>query len=94
MSSTENRDPAIKPTRYYPWWLDNLAEDVTGEGAAMQGVLQGAERLYQLVRDARKVYENQQIHFTGDYGDNGFIEECTCKFQGQPTSVVVTMKRN
>jgi hypothetical protein len=20
---------------YYPWWLDNLADDVTGEGAAM-----------------------------------------------------------
>lgn len=34
---------------YYPWWLAALAEDVTGEGAAIQGVLQGAEEVRTLV---------------------------------------------
>jgi hypothetical protein len=71
-----------------------MADDITGEGAAMQGVLHGAESVHKLVTDARKVYENQQFQFTGDYGDNGFLEEYTCKIQGEPTSVVVTVKRN
>lgn len=79
---------------YYPWWLDNLADDVTGEGAAMQGVLHGAENVRKLVVDARQVYENQEFQFTGDYGDDGFLEEYTCQIKGQPTRVVVTVKRN
>jgi hypothetical protein len=94
MTSNEGSDRATKRTGYYPWWLDNLADDVTGEGAAMQGILQGAEWVHKLVTDARTLYENQQFQFTGDYGENGFLEEYTCKIQGQPTSVVVTVKRN
>ena len=79
---------------YYPWWLDNLADDVTAEGAAMQGVLHGAENVHRLVVDARTVYEHQQFQFTGDYGDDGFLEEYTCRIKGEPTRVVVTVKRN
>jgi hypothetical protein len=96
MTSTGSSDPLRKPTarEYYPWWLDNLADDVTGEGAAMQGVLQGAENVRRLVLDARALYEHQEFEFTGDYGANGFIEEYTCRIQGEPTSVVVTVKRN
>ena len=94
MTSTERSDLAAKRRGYYPWWLDNLADDVTGEGAAMQGVLQGSEFVHKVVTDARKLYENQQFQFTGDYGDNGFLEEYTCQIQGQPTRVVVTVKRN
>jgi hypothetical protein len=94
MTSTESSDLAPKRTGYYPWWLGNLADDATGEGAAMQGVLHGAESVRKLVTDARKLYQNQQFQFTGDYGDNGFLEEYTCQIQGEPTSVVVTVKRN
>jgi hypothetical protein len=94
MTTADTSNISQKPTSYYPWWLDNLAEDVTGEGAAMQGVLHGAECVHRLVTDARKIYENQQFQFTGDYGDDGFLEEYTCRIQGQPTSVVVTVKRN
>jgi len=94
MSSAESRDAAAKTTRYYPLWLDNLAPDATGEGAAMQGVVQGAEWVHKIVTDAREHYENQQMQFTGNYGDNGFLEEYTCKIQGEPTSVVVTVHRN
>ena len=79
---------------YYPWWLDNLADDVTGEGAAIQGTLQGAEAVRTLVLDARELYEHQELSFFGDYGDNGFLEEYTCQIRGEPTSVVVTVKRN
>ena len=90
MASMESVDPTRNGARYYPWWLDRLADDVTGEGAAMQGVLHGAEAVRTLVTDARKIYQNQQFQFTGDFGDNGFLEEYTCQIEGQPTSVVVT----
>src|SRR5262245_41671051 len=79
---------------YYPWWLDKLADDVTGEGAAMQGIMRGAESVRRLVLDARQLYQHQEFQFTGDYGDDGFLEEYTCEIAGQPTRVVVTVKRN
>jgi len=79
---------------YYPWWLNNLADDVTGESAFMEGVAQGAEAVRSIVLAARKIYEDQQFSFVGDYGDNGFIEEYTTPIQGKPTSVVVTIARN
>jgi hypothetical protein len=79
---------------YYPWWLDNLADDATLEGAAMQGVAQGAEAVRTIVVAARELYEYQEFKFTGDYGDNGFLEDYTCKIRGEPTSVVVTVTRN
>jgi hypothetical protein len=53
-----------------------------------------AEAVRKLVRDARTLYQNQEFQFTGDYGDNGFLDEYTCQIQGEPTSVVVTVKRN
>jgi len=79
---------------YYPWWLDNLADDVTGEGAAMQGVVQGAEAVRAIVVAARELYEHQEFKFIGDYGDYGFLEDYTCQIRGEPTSVVVTVTRN
>jgi hypothetical protein len=94
MNATDSSDSKPKSTGYYPWWLDKLADDVTGEGAAMQGVLHGSECVHKLVTDARKIYENQIFQFTGDYGEDGFLEEYTCNIQGEPTRVVVTVKRN
>lgn len=79
---------------YYPWWLDELADDVTLEGAAMQGSAQGAEAVRSIVVDARTLYENQEFSFVGDYGDNGYLEEYTCQIRGEPTRVVVVVKRN
>jgi hypothetical protein len=43
---------------------------------------------------ARELYEHQEFTFTGDYGDNGFLEDYTCQIHGEPTSVVVTVTRN
>ncbi len=36
-------DPEAQLTDYYPAWLDNLADDVTLEGSAMDGFVQGPE---------------------------------------------------
>jgi hypothetical protein len=79
---------------YSPWWLANLADDVTGEGAAIQGVLHGPEAVRTLVLDARDLYEQQELSFVGDFGEDGFLEEYTCLIRGEPTSAVVTVHRN
>jgi hypothetical protein len=79
---------------YYPWWLDNLADDVTGEGAFMEGAAEGPDQVRTLVTFARTVYENQEFRYTGDYGDGGYIEEYSTDIQGHPTRVVVTVARN
>jgi hypothetical protein len=94
IKSKGSSDSASKLTNYYPWWLDNLADDVTGEGAAIEGTLHGAEEVRKLVLDARELYEQHEFQFTGNYGDKGFIEEYTCLIQGAPTSAVVTVTRN
>ncbi|MFF4345962.1 hypothetical protein [Streptomyces sp. NPDC001530] len=80
---------------YYPWWLDKLADDVTGQGAFIDGgPIQGAEAVRSVVTAARELYEFQDFSFTGDYGDIGFIEEYTTQVQGEPLYVVVTVARN
>jgi hypothetical protein len=38
---------------YYPAWLDNLADDVTGEGAAWDGAIQGGGRPFSRGRRPR-----------------------------------------
>ena len=87
-------DPARSRTDYYPTWLDNLADDVTLEGAAMTGAAQGAETVRSIVLYARELYEYQEFNFAGDYGDNGFLEDYTTQVRGEPTGVVVTVTRN
>ena len=79
---------------YYPWWLDNLAGDVTLEGAAMNGTARGAEAVRSIVVQARELYEFQDFSFTGDYGDNGFLEDYTAAVHGEPLRVVVMVTRN
>jgi hypothetical protein len=79
---------------YYPWWLNNLADDVTGQGAFMEGLAHGAEAVRSIVTYARTIYDNQEFSYVGDYGTGGYIEEYTADIQGHPTSVVVTVARN
>ncbi|MFZ0975423.1 MAG: hypothetical protein WAN22_24560 [Solirubrobacteraceae bacterium] len=87
-------DPERGHTDYYPWWLDNLADDVTGEGAFMQGAAQGAQEVRSLVTYARTVYEYQDFNHFGDYGEDGFIADYTTRIHGEPTGVIVTVARN
>ena len=86
-------DP-VRRQHYYPWWLDNLADDATGEGAFMEGAAQGAEAVRAIVSAARALYEYQEFSFAGDYGDNGFLEDYTTQVHGEPVGVIVTVTRN
>jgi hypothetical protein len=79
---------------YYPVWLDNLADDVTLEGAAMSGTAQGAEAVRSIVVAARALYEEQTFSFAGEFDDDRFIELYSCNILGEPTRVVVVVERN
>ena len=79
---------------YYPAWLDNLADDVTLEAAAMDGAAQGADAVRSILTYARTLYEHQVFSFTGPFGDNGFLEEYTAEVRGKPFGVVVVVHRN
>jgi hypothetical protein len=79
---------------YYPLWLDNLADDVTLEAAAMDGTAHGAQDVRSIVVTAREVYDDQEFNFAGPVGDYGFLEDYTTQIRGVPTKVVVLVTFN
>ena len=87
-------DPARSLTDYYPSWLDKLADDVTVEGSAMDGVAQGAEAVRTILAGIRSLYESQEFKFVGPVGDNGLLEDYTAQVRGKPISCVVLVTRN
>lgn len=50
---------------YYPQWLDNLADDVTLEAAAMDGAAQGADAVRTILVKAREQYKQQTFNYAG-----------------------------
>jgi hypothetical protein len=72
----------VPATDYHPVWLDSLADDVTIEGSAMNGVAQGAEAVRTIVTYIRTLYDSQEFNFAGPYGENGFLEDYTAQVRG------------
>ena len=72
----------VPATDYRPVWLDSLADDVTIEGSAMNGVVQGAEAVRSIVTSIRALYVSQEFSFAGPYGENGFLEDYTAQVRG------------
>ncbi len=87
-------DAARSLTDYYPSWLDNLADDVTIEGSAMDGVAQGPEAVRTILVAIRTLYEHQEFNFVGPVGDNGLLEDYTAQVRGESISCVVLVTRN
>jgi hypothetical protein len=87
-------DHARSLTDYYPAWLDKLADDVTVEGSAMDGVAQGAEAVRTILLCIRSQYESQEFNFVGPVGDNGWLEDYTAQVRGEPISSVVLVTSN
>ncbi len=79
---------------YYPEWLDNLADDVTLEAAAMDGVARGVEDVRAVMLVAREQYDNQVFSYAGPCGDYGFVEDYISEVRGVPTRVVVLVSYN
>jgi hypothetical protein len=94
MAYLEGSDPAYNLADYYPTWLDSLADDVTIEGSAMDGVAQGAEAVRTILVAIRTLYEHQEFNFVGPVGDNGLVEDYSSQVRGEPVSCVVLITRN
>ena len=90
----DSGDPARRHTDYFPAWLDNLADDVTLEAAAMNGAAPGAQAVGSITVAAKALYEYQEFNYAGPYDDNGFLEDYTTQVRGEPVGVVVTVTRN
>src|SRR5499427_5093055 len=85
----------VPATDYYPAWLDSLADDVTIEGSAMNGVVQGAEAVRSIVTYIRTLYDSQEFNFAGPYNENGFLEDYTAQVRGgEQIGNVVLVTRN
>jgi hypothetical protein len=84
----------VPATDYRPVWLDSLADDVTLEGSAMNGVVQGAEAVHSIVTYIRTLYDDQEFDFAGPYGENGFLEDYTARVRGEQLGNVVLVTRN
>ena len=94
MTYTGSGDPDWELTDYYPAWLDNLANDVTLEGSAMDGFVQGPEAVRSVVAAIRTLYDYQKFNFVGPYGDNGWLEDYTAGVRGEPIGNVTVVTRN
>jgi hypothetical protein len=79
---------------YHPGWVENLADDATIEGSAMNGVVQGADAVRSIVTFIRTLYDRQQFNFTIPYGENSFLEDYTAWVRGEELGNVVLITRN
>jgi hypothetical protein len=84
----------VPAAEYRPVWVETLADDVTLEGSAMDGVAHGAEAVLAIVPFIRSLYEDQEFRFAGPYGEDGFIEDYTARVHGEPVGNVVLVTRN
>ena len=91
---TKGGDPAGRFADYYPAWLERLADDVTIEGSLLDGAALGPEAVRTIVGAIRTLYEDQQFHFAGAYGDSGWLEDYTAHVRGEPIGCAVLITRN
>jgi hypothetical protein len=72
----------VLATDYHPVWVGSLADDVTLEGSAMNGVAHGTEAVRSIVTSIRALYDSQEFNFAGPSGENGFLEDYTAQVRG------------
>jgi hypothetical protein len=79
---------------YQPVWITSLADDVTLEGSAMNGVVHGPEAVRSIVSFIRTLYDSQEFNFAGPYGEASFLEDYTAHVRGEELGNVVLVTRN
>jgi hypothetical protein len=94
MTSTPGPDPAVDLAHYYPAWLDHMADDVTLEGSMMDGFVQGPEAVRSVISAIRGIYEYQDFHAVGPFGNNGWYEDYTAGVRGEPIKNLTIVTRN
>jgi hypothetical protein len=65
-------------------WRDAAAPRANLKGSMMDGVLQGAGPVRTVIVAIRGLYDYQEFHFVGPYGENGWMEDYTAGVRGQP----------
>ena len=89
----ESGDPSLAD--YYPEWLDNLADNVTVEGSMIEGAVQGPDGVRAIVTTIRAAYgDSQEFHYTGPWGENGWLEDYIAQVDDKPLGCVVLITRN
>ena len=94
MTSTGGEGLARDLAGYYPAWLDNLADDVTLEGSMMDGFVQGAEAVRTVLAHIRSLYDYQEFHAVGPFGDDGWFEDYTAGVRSEPIGNITLVTRN
>jgi hypothetical protein len=79
---------------YFPVWINCMADDVTLEGALMNGAVRGVEAVREILGFIRTLYEDQQFTFAGPLGDDAFLEAYNTRIRGEPIGSVVVVTRN
>jgi hypothetical protein len=89
----QSGDPRLAD--YYPAWFDNLADDVTVEGSMLDGAVQGADAVHDVVATIRTLYgDTQQFHFAGPWSGDRWVEDYIAEIDGHPLGCVVLVTRN
>jgi hypothetical protein len=94
MTGSGSGDAARSLADYYPVWLDNLADDVTLEGSAMDGFVRGPEAVRSVLVSIRALYDYQEFNSVGPYGENAWIEDYTAGIRGQPIGNITLITHN
>jgi hypothetical protein len=84
----------VSAEEYQPVWITNLADDVTLEGSAMDGVVQGPDAVRSIVGFLRTLYDSQEFRFAGPYGEDAFLEDYVAQVRGEQLGNVVLITRN
>src|SRR5215475_2808279 len=84
----------VPASDYQPVWINSLADDVSIEGSAMNGVAHGADAVRSIVTYIRTLYDRQEFNFAGPYGEDRFLEDYTAWVRGEPLGNVVLITRN
>ncbi|GAA3908619.1 hypothetical protein [Streptomyces lannensis] len=79
---------------YRPAWLDNLAEDATMEASVLNGIVEGAHAVREILAYARTLYDYQEFNYVGTYGEHSFVEDYTSRVHGEPIGSVVMVRYN
>jgi hypothetical protein len=79
---------------YFPVWLNCMADDVTLEGALMNGAVRGPDAVRTILGFIRTLYEDQHFSFAGPLGEDAFLEVYNTSVRGEPIGSVVLVTRN
>ncbi|MFJ5265202.1 hypothetical protein ACIQAC_32530 [Streptomyces sp. NPDC088387] len=87
-------DKVLRRTDYRPEWLDRLAEDVTMEASVLNGIVQGATAVREILGHARTLYDYQEFNYVGAYGEGAFAEDYSSRVHGEPIGSLVVVRFN